>query len=107
MTTACKCGEPTDAPGAEASKCDDFAPFTLGEHFTPEYYRPMRCNPRISEQADVEDVVHAFGVDSPRLAEALRHLMRVGRKPGESKGRELTKVLEWVQREMDYDDEVL
>ena len=84
------------------SRCDH-APFVPGEHFTPEYYRPVRSNMRIDLEADVEDVVHAFGIDSPRLAEALRHLMRVGRKPGESKGKELTKVLEWVQREMDYD----
>jgi len=79
----------------------DYVPFRVGVHHRPGYYGPRVHNPRISDDADVEDVVHAFDLDA-QSAEALRHLIRAGRKPGESAAKDLTKVMEWTQRRISF-----
>jgi hypothetical protein len=73
----------------EAPAAPDFAPFVAGEYHRPDYYKPRKRNPRISDDADVEDVVHAWDLDA-QVAEIVRHALRCGRKPGESKAKELT-----------------
>lgn len=78
---------------------DGRAPFIAGERHTPDYYRTVAPHPRISDDADVIDVIQAFGL-SWELGSALKYLVRAGRKPGVSRERDLTKALECVQRSL-------
>lgn len=81
----------------------DHAPFVPGEHFRPGYYCRVRHNPRIAPDADIHDVVHAFGVDDPLLAQAVQYLVRAGRKPGESRAKDVTKAAELLQRALSFE----
>jgi hypothetical protein len=76
---------------------DGRTPFVSGRTHTPDYYRTVAPNPRVSEDADVIDVIQAFGL-SWELGSALKYLVRAGRKPGSSRDRDLTKALECIQR---------
>lgn len=86
----------------EHREASDHVPFVAGVHYKPAYYRPVRENPRIHPSADADDVIWSFGVDCPRVAEAVRKLLRAGRKPGESRAKELAKACEAIQRELSF-----
>ena len=62
-----------------AEHCSDHVgpvPHTPGERHVPEYYRPVRANPRISPDADPSDVIHAWAIDSHPLGELLAKVLR-------------------------------
>lgn len=81
----------------------DHEPFKPGQPFAAPYYKAVRSVPgRITEDAEAKDVLYAFGIDGHARAEALLHLMRAGRKPGESVEKDLTKVLEYVTLELEW-----
>ena len=94
--------EASDALATKLSKFRDVVPFVPGKRHVPAYYRPARRNPRINPSADVSDVLHAWAVDDHALGEAVAKILRLGRKPGEPRVRELTKVLEHVTRALEY-----
>ena len=77
---------------------DEPVPFTAGQRYVPDYYKPVNANPRIDPGADVSDVIYAWGVTSHQIGEALAKLLR---RKGERK-LDLIKVMEHVQRELDF-----
>ena len=79
-----------------------WTPFVAGEHCKPGYYRQVRRHPLIDENVDVEDMLYVF-VDCPRIAEAIRHLIRAGRKPGEPRAKDISKAMEFLQRELSFE----
>lgn len=76
-------------------------PYT-GKRYVPDYYKPQRKNPRISEDADASDVSHAFKVKDPRVANVIERLLRAGKKPGESYLKDLNKAAEDLHRAIEY-----
>lgn len=82
---------------------ETFVPFTPGVHVKPAYYRPVRDNPRIVADADVHDIVEAWGIERPLVAAALKYVIRAGRKPGEARSKDLAKACEVLQREIGFE----
>jgi hypothetical protein len=76
-------------------------PAKPGVRHIPEYYRTRNPNPRIAEDADPMDVVHAWGL-SPLTAFIVKYAIRAGRKPGEAMEKDLTKIIECATRALEY-----
>jgi len=77
---------------------------------TPAYYSPMRSVTRgfmtmINKEADVFDIIAAWGLGY-HLGEALAHLLRLGRKPGEDIGASIFKIKQQLDR-WQFDQECL
>ena len=96
--------EAVDPYGYEATAKmyrDTHIPYT-GKPYRPDYYKPQRRNPRIDPSADVSDVLHAWAIDSHPIGEAIAKLLRCGKKPGESRIKDLNKVMEHIHREIEF-----
>ena len=80
----------------------DYVPFKPGEHYVPEHYRPIKAIPgRITLEADVTDILDAFGLlDDLLVGDAIRYLMRAGRKDTTSFARDLNAACEQIQRRL-------
>jgi len=76
------------------------APYEPGTAFKPPYYRPIRPSKAVAPDADIWDVVHAFGIDEPFRAMAMKYLARAGCKEGESERDAITKAMEFLQRRL-------
>ena len=74
-----------------------------GVRFVPDYYKPLVANPRISREADVTDVLHAFDIRSHPIGEAIAKLMRAGRKTPDPT-HDLVKAIEHIQRALEQID---
>ena len=95
-------GRDIAADRIEVDLPNGWTPFVAGEHCKPDYYRQVRRHPLIDENVDVEDMLYVF-VDCPRIAEAIRHLIRAGRKPGEPRAKDISKAMEFLQRELSFE----
>jgi hypothetical protein len=83
-----------------------YGPYTHGERHRNPYYKALRevwrykdgqpVELMIANDADVTDIIHAFGPD-PDLAELLTKIFRLHRKPGTNKLQEYTKMHEHIQ----------
>jgi len=85
---------------------DDFPPYTYGERRRNPYYLARHevrrrslhrdADVMISKDADVTDVIHAFGLGYD-LGEVVAKICRLGRKPGTNVRHEIIKCHEHLQ----------
>lgn len=63
----------------------------------PDYYKRAINGAVI----DIYDIAHAWNLP-PCLFNALKYILRAGKKEGEPKGKDLAKAIESIQRELGY-----
>jgi hypothetical protein len=91
--------EQESSPLNPEPKVVGFAPFKLGEPYSPSYYRPTRGIDVSLADCDIGDVISAFRLNY-NLGAAVGYIVRAGRKHPGTKIRDLTKALEVIQREI-------
>lgn len=87
-------------PGSQIElPANSHVPFERGKKHIPAYYKVVEPNDNVLADADVIDIANAFQL-SYATGNAVKYLLRAGKKPGESAAKDLTKALEVVQREL-------
>lgn len=65
----------------------------------PSHYRPSHC-PSSVAPFEAIDVIEQFGLNY-RVGNAIKYLLRAGRKPGSPRGSDIQKAIWYLSRELD------
>ena len=99
-------GRGVDPPTPDDTAAPDFPPYTYGERRRNPYYLALHeirrrslhhdADVMISKDADVTDIIHAFGLDYD-LGEVVAKICRLRRKAGTNIRQEFIKMHEHIQ----------